>query len=507
MGQAALLENPLLRYSLRTICFLIVSTLPLWGWAIPSAGQSSPITWSTPTDLSNTPQASAHSAIISDDFGYVHVFWSENVDGLPVQPGDPLLNIGNTILYTRWDGVDWMPPIDILLVPGDPIAEFPAVDLDADNRLHLVWTSRTHLYYSNAASWEAGSSHAWRKPLALTNDSAGAAWGTDVATDEAGRLHVVYIASGLEPGIYYLRSLDGGETWELARKLSEPLAPPEASFATARLIADGADGLHAVWHTSQVDGFGQAVYYARSLDGGENWSNAVQLGYRDPGDYEVAWPYIMAHSTSELHLVYVDGPGSVGRFHRISRDRGETWEAPQHILTDMVGVNGYVIPILDGADNLHLIVNMRTRSSQTVGIYYTAWMGTGWSPIVPVDVTSPAAPSAHYTSATVREGNELHLTYTQLNGAEIWHVQGLLPSVSKSPPVQVPVADVSTPLPKPAITAVIKPSPTPPSISISPAGGLPTRPPSGLQQLLIPGAGAALLLVAGAVAWSFLRPR
>jgi len=50
-------------------------------------------------------------------------------------------------------------------------------------------------------------------------------------------------------------------------------------------------------------------------------------------DFVVGLPYLTARSPTELHLIYVDGEviGSRGRYHRISRDGGETWSDPVEV--------------------------------------------------------------------------------------------------------------------------------------------------------------------------------
>lgn len=493
-----------MRSQIRAICFLTVLCFPLW-WhsAVPVTAQSQGIIWSRPLNLSNSPPLSTHPAIVTDDYGYVHVFWSEEVGGRARQPGD-LGGEGNSILYTRWDGTSWSQPTDILLVPGEGIAEFVAVDIDAEHMLHAVWTGQSNFYYSNAPSWQADSAHAWRKPIVIATGSARSRSESDILVDDSGTLHIVYATRGNEPGIYHTRSSDGGETWGLAGRLSEPLHSLEEGFSGARIIADGAGRLHAVWQTSQDEGYGQAVYYARSTDGGESWNAPAQLAYRGPNDTWMDWPYIMAHGESELHLIYVDGTNQ-GRAHRISMDGGETWSEPYHVIAEMEGINGYVIPLVDGSEQLHMVVNMRSRADQVVGVYYTRWLGDSWAPAMPVDVLSTAAPSAHYAAAAVRLGNEIHIVYNQISVGEIWHVRGLLPDVHPAPAWVLPQSQ--TPLP--ATPAIAAATDMPALPSETPSVDLVASPPAmpSLLGVYLPGAGVVLLLVVGVILWTRLRSR
>jgi len=492
------------RIPIRSICLLTVLLLSLWwcweaGFAV---AQSDTVTWFGSVNLSNTPQYSGHPAIVADGYGYVHVFWSENVGDVPMesQVGTPQ---GNSILYTRWDGVSWTPPVDIAFVPGETIAEFVAVDMDAENRLHIVWTGQSNFYYSDALSWQAESAHAWSTPVVLASDSARSSWESDIAADPSGTLHVVYATRRDAPGIYHICSLDGGRTWQPAVRLSDPFGPLEYSFSNVKLVADEVGRLHVVWQTTQAEGFGQAIYYARSTDGGESWSAPVQLGYRDPGDYEASWPYLTAIGASEPHLIYIDGQSSIGRFHRISKDGGETWSVPHHILTDMEGVNGYLVPLVDSAGQLHLMINMRTRAGQVVGIYYARWQGDGWSPVVPVDLSDLAS---HYLAATVRLGNELHVVWNGIRGGEIWHKRGI---VSSATPVSVPVVPSSpTSTPSPPADAQVTPQmPTLIPQSVEEPLDLPGRAmaSSTNSNPLVLGGGSAFLLVIVVVVRTRLR--
>jgi len=410
----------------------------------PVNAQSDTILWSKPINLSNTPSLSTHPAIITDDYGYVHVFWSEEMGGRARESGD-LGGPGNSIFYTRWDGVIWTPPVDILFVPSEIVAEYIAVTLDANNILHAVWTGQTDFYYSNAASGEADSAHAWSSPVWVATDSARGGSESNIVADAAGNVHIIYATRGGGAGIYHIRSQDSGATWGLEHRLSLPPTALEDSFTNVRITVDGADRLHVTWQTNQKGGSGQALYYTHSLDAGHVWSSPTQIGYYDVADTFLGWAYLTVGGDSDLHLVYVDGSNK-GRLHRTSLDGGATWRAPHYIIPEMEGVNGYVIPIVDNSGQMHLIVNMRTRAEQLVGVYYARWLESEWSRVIPLDNSSVAAPSAHYTAAAVRLGNEIHIVYNQISVGEIWHLSGTLPLVEPLARSELPQAQKLIPI-------------------------------------------------------------
>lgn len=490
--------------AIRALPSLLVLLLALWPpGATDVAAQSEPVIWYPTRNLSNTPQNSEHPAIVADGLGYVHVLWSEDFGGQPfAETGNPAT--GNTIFYRRWDGVSWTSPVDILSVPDEYIASFVAVEVDEEQRLHVVWTGQSNFYYSSAPAWQAESAHAWSQPVVIATNSARSRWESDIVADAQGNLHVVYATAGEEAGIYHIRSENSGLSWGSPLKLSGPFDPLEKSFSNVRVITDGAGRLHVVWETNEIEGYGQAIYYARSTDQGQSWSAPVQLGYRDPGDFEASYPYLTSISDSEIHLIYLDG-WHKGRSHRISYDGGETWSEPLHILPEMEGVNGYVFPLVDGSGRMHLIINMRT-TQQVGGIYYARWLGGSWSPVEPLVVGDPNLGGAHYAAGAVRLGNEIHVVWTQLGTGEIGHVYGVVPAVPKSTPLEVPSpqAPPSSPTPQlftqtvvPTASPVVQIPAEPIAMSTPPTSG------SVLHPILI-SAIACLVLLGGVGLWTRL---
>ena len=471
------------------------------GATLPVDAQSNAIAWSKPINLSNTPQGSGDPAIVADGYGYVHVFWSEDMGGPTMRAVDPLPE-GNSIYYTRWDGEVWTPPVDILSVPYDSIANFISVVVDSKNRLHAVWTGQTSLYYSWAPGSRAYSAGAWSKPVVVGTDSARSAWMISIAVGASGDLHVAYATRGGSAGIYYTHSTNGGLDWDAPVRLSGALDAVEESYSNVKIIADAMGRLHVAWQTNQIEGYGQAVYYAKSPNGGKAWSPPIQLAYRAPGDFDVSLSCIVARGQSEVHIIYNAGVRPVGRYELISHDGGATWSDAYPILQSLEGINGFLAPLVDGVGQMHLIIDMRTRDTQVVGLYYAQWLEPGWSKVTPLATEAPYGPSAHYTAAAVRLGNELHVVWTQLRYGEIWYMRGTVPGVAQTPALSLP----GLPTPTSSVPTGSTPQMVPTTHPVMPAGD--TAIPDSAQaadNAMLYSVGVPILFVLAAVSgWLFV---
>ena len=449
------------------------------------------VTWSEPVNLSNSPTGSVYPAILADPYGYVHVFWTEDISGQPVRPSEELQKPGNTIMYRRWDGASWTDPVDVLAVPGDDVAEFISVDIDPAGRILATWSGQSNIYFSSAPAWDAGNVHAWTEPVAIAAENARSMRESAIAATPSGGIHVIYATRGTSPGVYDVSLNEDGTLQGAPVAISAPLSPLEVGYANVRLISDSEGHLHATWQSFQKDGYGQGVYYSQSLDDGANWSTPELLRYRESGDTWVEWPYLTAGRDRDLYLIYVDGTNK-GRAFRVSRDGGSTWSKPKTILEELEGINGYVATLLDASGQVHLVGPMRTRSDQTNGIYHSVLSGDTFVPVAPVVIDGHAGTTSgaiHYMAATVRLGNELHLVWNEIRGSEIWYVKGTINSVDPAParavptgsvpPVPAPVASeesttraLATPTTQPALSAANPADRLPPDLA-APSGQAP----------------------------------
>ena len=149
-----------------------------------------------------------------------------------------------------------------------------------------------------------------------------------VGIGDSSRVHVVWTDSReFIRGVYYRRSQDGGLTWGLETRLTDPVSiSNQAALATDRLFS-----LHVAWREDR-DSTDQ-IYYKRSTDAGQTWGPDTRLTfYRYSGK---GYPALVSDQNAWVHLCWADnrlGPSLEEVFYKRSTDQGSTW-TPDTALT------------------------------------------------------------------------------------------------------------------------------------------------------------------------------
>jgi hypothetical protein len=326
--------------------------------------------WTTPVQLSvniknsEGQQADAYNEVmVADSTGIVHAFWAARID--TKTPA-----IGDTLYYSRWDGVKWSQPVDIFYVPGDVIW-WPQVDIDREDRIHIVWVSNGFVWYSHVYAKEAGSVKAWSKPVQVNNENTTNA---SIAIGSDGTIHIAYAAIvGDSNKILYTHSEDGN-AWIYPVELFTM-----KEWFLPKLYVDERLRVHLVFGAL---GAGEAIYYMRSDETGLNWSDPVIVDKRDDRygkDYGPAWINVITHGTDEVHLVW-DGAPYGQRWHQWSSDGGKTWSPAEQISDEVHGLTGTNAMIFDSTGLLHLF----TLGVKGTPPYYGTRQNGIWSSLEPI---------------------------------------------------------------------------------------------------------------------------
>ena len=310
---------------------LAAAPLSLFAAASPPLGaqgsglvnpQLPPPAWSPDQRLTRndaTTQTSVNFArnAAADAAGRVHLVWFDERDGNPE-------------IYAKRSGdggVSWGPPVRLTEDPGASTYPSAAADAAGSDVLHVVWfddrSGSPQVYHKR--SLDGGLS--WSPDLGLTSSPASAAWpsvavwGSDV--------HVVYVdGRDGQSEVYYVRSTDGGASFEPEVRLSDL---PDNSWTPT--VAVWQDHVYAAWtDTRHGSPQGQEEeYFKRSTDGGASWGPDVRLTF----DPENSWAPSLAASGPHVWLTWFDlRDGNWEIYFKRSRDFGLTWSPDQRLTTD-----------------------------------------------------------------------------------------------------------------------------------------------------------------------------
>jgi hypothetical protein len=284
--------------------------------------------WTVPADISEANPAGndLYGSLICDPNQNLHILWTKS-------------HANGSEIYYRTDASGALSaPIDVLAMP-DPLAIHLGVTFNPrDWTLHLTWQNsyiRGDVLYSRAPLAQASDPHAWSTPTTVVPqaDSAG------IIADESGALHLVYGVSdtgGYSNSIYHARSDDGGLSWGEPSLIYEARSVVPSTIGAA-MAFDRAGRMHVgITIRSQEYGVYSELGYMRSLDGGETWQPYRAIATQNPAtpNVSVLVPWIVGEN--EIHLTWHDPR----RMHMWSKDGGVTWSDPIRIIDLGAGFGG-----------------------------------------------------------------------------------------------------------------------------------------------------------------------
>jgi hypothetical protein len=279
----------------------------------------------------------------------------------------------------------------------------PQIAVDSQGRLHVVRIAGGLEYKRAWAQGDPSNAQAWTPGQDLSISNP---YWPDMVIDSQDRIHVVFTA---EEGIDYTRSIDGGDSW------SDPIQldiPRVGDVETPRLAVDRLDNVYAVWSDLEVsiggkDPMGIGVSFSYSTDGGESWSTPKQVVAGDEG-YE--WPQVGVDSAGIIHVVWRYRDPIVGTVGYVrSSDRGESWSEVENLRLGSTSAYSHGLAV-DSADSLHLVIPLLWGGLPMGVSHLVRSPGGQWS--------SPTRISQHPCNAAsadaelvISGGNHLHVVW------------------------------------------------------------------------------------------------
>ncbi len=313
------------KYSVEIKLSIFITLVSMFFGIVPSSHAQSVQTWSNPVNLSLSG-AATNPSIVADKDGVLHALWTDSFSGYKyVESTD--------------GGLTWSSPKDVKF-PFNSKGTPPVLMPDSSGRIHMFWIDeKSVLVYAQATGPTFDSPASWRVRVSLDAP----VYDFNAAVDGSGRVHVSYIKNPKSPsteasGAYYVRSLDGGLSWQPKKLLYESayfrsIDEKSAHIRVAVSSEPGNDNVYSVWDDLSQ----KRVYLGMSKNAGQDWEPVREivapdaaLGFKTPFGSEIT---ILKGNV--LLTWNVGEPGvRCALYSRVSADNGANWGESTRVLAE-----------------------------------------------------------------------------------------------------------------------------------------------------------------------------
>jgi hypothetical protein len=315
-----------------------------------------PSPWQVTPVLAGAANEIQFSVLVPDVDGRLHVLWAEAGS--------------DVIQYVHWDGSRWSTPLPVLTSPTG-VVDRPVATLTADRRLLVMWNDVEggRIYTSHTGADRALYTEDWLAPRPLPVQREGAT-SVDFLVDDGGTIYVAFAVPINEGrGIYLLRSDNLGESWSEPVLIFDAIASQWAMVDQPRLALTQQGYLHLLWtrYSLPPHSRAQTLLYARSLDGGLNWSEP-QVVVQAP----LLWSQITAMAGKRILRHWQEAAGDrVMLWQETTANNGATWSYTSTAAN--AAAAGAPTLVVDAAGRLHLVYRDGSR------LQYRFWSGERWA--------------------------------------------------------------------------------------------------------------------------------
>jgi hypothetical protein len=232
----------------------------------------------------------------------------------------------------------------------------------------------------------------WTTPCIRVSDTCICDYGmhSRLVVDDVGTIYGAWTDRRRDDGgedeydIYFSRSTDGGETWSQNVRVND--SSRKDKVITSMIVAPD-QSICAVWVDHRAGTSDSDVYFARSTDGGQTWTDP-NIRVDDGREGSQVGADICADRWANLYVGYAYAPFS-GRFHNYlvrSTDYGETWSKPAILIDDGRVADNYEVSLQVTPSGLYAAWTMYGAGMDNIVFSKSTDGGKTWSrPVIQVD--------------------------------------------------------------------------------------------------------------------------
>ena len=460
------------RFGQLILVIFLVAQAAFANTSLRAAAQASLPNFSDVITISSNDQTAEQIYAFSDLAGDLHVIWiaAETRAGEKVKylPED-----FNSFYYRRLRQGNWSEAVNILYIQTG--MQMLRGIVDQQGFVHIFWVSTGCIYHQKSLELDAALVRAWQGKANCIADAPITQF--NVAVDKTGVFYMVY-TDPQAVNVILAKSVDGGETWQ-SSTITNAVGPRSVYVGLSSIAIDQRDRLHVVWLEYPADFYPHSgIYYSRSDDGGDNWSEALFIA----GD-SYSEPNIAAYGEDTLHIIYGASADLAGRYDRYSVDGGGTWSLQYTLVDPNDQMTGLAFPpaiAVDSAGGFHFFATVEC------GGRYVSWNPQlhSYSDLITLPVF------CYNAQAAITGGNTLHLISLNDQRGKVVYTSGKV-FAPASEAIPFP-----TPAPQPtAIPVINTPEATATPLGLEQLNTAQPYQPTNQNTPLIVGALAGLILI------------
>ena len=268
----------------------------------------------------------------------------------------------------------------------------PQAAVYGGSNIYAVWEDDTNNNSNILFSRSTDSGATFSAPMNLSKSS-GYSFNPRIAVDAFGSINVVWEDN--TPGnqdIFFSRSTDGGATFTAPKNLSND--HPDSVDPQVALDASG--NINVVWRNRDIT-FG--IFYARSTDGGANFSTPVNLAANVSGSLA---PQVALETNGNIDVVWQDDFNSQSdvSFSR-SADKGLTFSAAKSLSSKSFAPQISV----DAKANINVTWLSNSAAAGTLDVFFSRSTDSGVTFSNPKNISNGPADSGNPQVGGDQNGN------------------------------------------------------------------------------------------------------